>query len=189
MADAAINEPFVSKKSLVLVCITFPRQSSGTELSWMIALERVCQNANALPWALFRLIQFRSRQRVHPFVIHSRDPLLWKIRFVVLSHFPYCNQTWLENRIAVMRRTNVIDVFYSVCTDSPHYLAEMDQTCSLQSGLAKQACRESSRWSPDNAEIFSYRFLSPGNLSTFASSSSVLQGVHDETQVTTCSIQ
>ena len=46
MADVATNEPFDAKSLQFLVCTTFSKQSAGRELSRMIALEFVCQNAN-----------------------------------------------------------------------------------------------------------------------------------------------
>ena len=59
-----------------------------------------------------------------------------------------------ENRIAVMGRTNVINVFNTVVRDFAHCLPEMDQLCFLQSGLEKHACKECQHKSLSNTEVF-----------------------------------
>ena len=48
MSDAAINESFDVECLQFWYVPLFPRQSAGTELSRMIASDRVCQNANPL---------------------------------------------------------------------------------------------------------------------------------------------
>ena len=66
-----------------------------------------------------------------------------------------------------MRRTGVIDIISPIVLDFHNFPAEINQLCSLQSGLGWHACREGNRRSPSNTGF-----------------TSLLQGVRDKTHVT-----
>ena len=159
---------FWCKISPVVRFTTFSRQSAGTDLLRLIALECVCQTS------ILCLEHFSSwSNELHsgtlsisfdmvPFVALSRR----KVRLVkdtVLSSlfwiFPSSNQTWLNTTLVIMGRTNVINIFSSIVRD--FHTAVTDQLCFLQSGLGWHACTECFHWSPSNTGFFYFCFPSP----------------------------
>ena len=94
-----------------------------------------------------------------------------------------------ENRIAVMRRTKVINVFNTFVRDFHIVLQRLINFVSSRVAFGKHACKECHHESLSNTEVFSYCLLSPGDSAMLASATSSLQVSRDKTSVTTFSIQ
>ena len=91
----------------------YSRQSAGIDLSRMKTLERVCRNANPMSQALCRLIQYlRSGTLSISFlVIHKK--FVNEIQYglsPICRIFPPAIRTNGDNKLAIMRRTDVINV-------------------------------------------------------------------------------